>query len=142
MIGLFGRQGPAATLWQLCPQMTQRRCTPEENILMEVLYYSVQGRQKSTVSKIPQCLDSVHPDEFVKMSAKSSSAREYGRATESDQPMPDNSDKSCRCWPIKTDSGSDGRRSEWSMKQRWHSTTKDTLLETRIARTGGNTPHP
>ena len=26
MIGLFGRQGPAATLRQDCPQMTQRRC--------------------------------------------------------------------------------------------------------------------
>ena len=26
MIGLFGRQGPAATLRQHCPQMTQRRC--------------------------------------------------------------------------------------------------------------------
>ena len=27
MIGPFGRQGPAATLRQQCPQMTQRRCT-------------------------------------------------------------------------------------------------------------------
>ena len=27
MIGPFGRQGPAATLRQHCPQMTQRRCT-------------------------------------------------------------------------------------------------------------------
>ena len=26
MIGLFGRQGPGATLRQHCPQMTQRRC--------------------------------------------------------------------------------------------------------------------
>ena len=29
VIGPFGRQGPAATLRQHCPQMTQRRCTPE-----------------------------------------------------------------------------------------------------------------
>ena len=27
MIGPLGRQGPAATLRQICPQMTQRRCT-------------------------------------------------------------------------------------------------------------------
>ena len=27
MIGPFGRQGPAATLRQHCPRMTQRRCT-------------------------------------------------------------------------------------------------------------------
>ena len=26
MIGLIGRQGPAATLRQRCPQMTRRRC--------------------------------------------------------------------------------------------------------------------
>ena len=30
MIGPFGRPGPAATLRQHCPQMTQRRCTEEE----------------------------------------------------------------------------------------------------------------
>ena len=28
MIGPFGRQGPAATFRQHCPQMTQRRCIP------------------------------------------------------------------------------------------------------------------
>ena len=27
MIGPVGRQGPAATLWQYCPQMTRRHCT-------------------------------------------------------------------------------------------------------------------
>ena len=27
MMGPFGRQGPAATLRQQCPQMTRRRCT-------------------------------------------------------------------------------------------------------------------
>ena len=32
MIGLFGRQGPAATLRQHCPQMTRRRCSLSRDV--------------------------------------------------------------------------------------------------------------
>ena len=40
MIVPFGRQGPAATLRQHCPQMTRRRCKGIQNEMVPTLTYS------------------------------------------------------------------------------------------------------
>ena len=44
MIGLLGRLEAAATLGQHCPQMTQRRCMPEEDACLAVLAVDPAGR--------------------------------------------------------------------------------------------------
>ena len=51
MIGPFGRQGPAATLRQLCPQMTQRRCRYSHG---DVAQYGITLKQIKDKVKIKE----------------------------------------------------------------------------------------